>query len=565
MANPPISDCRPVRSKQVERTDDRWKDGALKGGYWFKEPGPNAEAAIVAMGALMPEALAAWEELSADLPGLGLLAVTSPDLLHRGWTAAQAGAVERQARAEPCRATAVALRAGRRPRHPVRRSAGFPELAWRRSWPAGGAAGGRAFRPDRKPGRTLRGLPPRRRSDHRGMRIATAANRFLRISLNASGGTRPHPLDLCSAELDMLGHAGHDGRRAGDEPECCEHGWRSRRRHRRPDAWSYRQCRRAENRARRSSASACATEANFRRLRSLACPMAMQDDISTSGRSATSSPMPSRAPSPRPTMCWSPRSPTIRSRCISTMRSRRQSEFGKPLVNSIYTFGLMVGVSVSDTTLGTLVANLGYDKLIFPAPVFVGDTLRSESECLEVRESKSRPNAGIVTWEHRSFNQRGEMVCKCTPLGAPPEEAGVTHLRASTAQLAVRPGGQQQEDDEGAGERRRTRSFSTLRTALLPRAKADRPGDADACCPSAATASPQRWLQDQPDRHRRASRKTLMRSRTSTSTGSFCPRPRAAMMSPISAAALAPRSLPIHAIVTETAASLFGLLSYREC
>jgi acyl dehydratase len=90
------------------------------------------------------------------------------------------------------------------------------------------------------------------------------------------------------------------------------------------------------------------------------------------------------------------------------------SEFGRPLVNSIYTFGLMVGVSVADTTLGTLVANLGYDKLIFPSPVFVGDTLRSESECLEVRESKSRPNAGIVTWEHRSFNQRGELVCKCT-------------------------------------------------------------------------------------------------------------------------------------------------------
>ena len=91
-----------------------------------------------------------------------------------------------------------------------------------------------------------------------------------------------------------------------------------------------------------------------------------------------------------------------------------QSEFGRPLVNSIYTFGLMVGVSVSDTTVGTLVANLGYDKLIFPSPVFVGDTLRSESECVEVRESKSRPTAGIVTWEHRSFNQRGELVCKCT-------------------------------------------------------------------------------------------------------------------------------------------------------
>ena len=90
------------------------------------------------------------------------------------------------------------------------------------------------------------------------------------------------------------------------------------------------------------------------------------------------------------------------------------SQFGKPLVNSIYTFGLMVGVSVSDTTLGTLVANLGYDKLVFPAPVFVGDTLRSESECLAVRASNSRPEAGIVTWAHRSFNQRGEKVCECT-------------------------------------------------------------------------------------------------------------------------------------------------------
>ena len=90
------------------------------------------------------------------------------------------------------------------------------------------------------------------------------------------------------------------------------------------------------------------------------------------------------------------------------------SEFGRPLVNSIFTFGLMVGVSVSDTTLGTLVANLGYDKLVFPKPVFAGDTLRSESECIAVRESKSRANAGIVTWAHRSYNQRGELVCECT-------------------------------------------------------------------------------------------------------------------------------------------------------
>jgi pyruvate dehydrogenase E1 component len=75
---------------QVERSDDSWREDALAGGYWLREPVPGSEAAIVAMGAVMPEALAAWEELRGDVPGLGLLAVTSPDLLHRGWTAAQA-------------------------------------------------------------------------------------------------------------------------------------------------------------------------------------------------------------------------------------------------------------------------------------------------------------------------------------------------------------------------------------------------------------------------------------------------------------------------------------------
>jgi acyl dehydratase len=91
-----------------------------------------------------------------------------------------------------------------------------------------------------------------------------------------------------------------------------------------------------------------------------------------------------------------------------------RSEFGRPLVNSIFTFGLMIGVSVEDTTLGTLVANLGYEKINFPAPVFAGDTLRCESECTALRESKSRPNAGMVTWTHRAFNQRDELVCECT-------------------------------------------------------------------------------------------------------------------------------------------------------
>ena len=113
-------------------------------------PGPNAEAAIVAMGAVMPEALAAWEELRADMPGLGLLAVTSPDLLHRGWTAAQAARWAGRARAEPCRAVAVAPRARRRPRHPARRSAGIAVLARRRARPARRAARRRAVRPDRQ-------------------------------------------------------------------------------------------------------------------------------------------------------------------------------------------------------------------------------------------------------------------------------------------------------------------------------------------------------------------------------------------------------------------------------
>ena len=89
----------------------------------------------------------------------------------------------------------------------------------------------------------------------------------------------------------------------------------------------------------------------------------------------------------------------------------RQSQFGQILVNSCLTFSLVVGVSVADTTLGTLVANLGFDEVRLPKPVFLGDTLRFESEVTALRESKSRPDAGIVTWEHRAANQRGETVC----------------------------------------------------------------------------------------------------------------------------------------------------------
>lgn len=89
------------------------------------------------------------------------------------------------------------------------------------------------------------------------------------------------------------------------------------------------------------------------------------------------------------------------------------TEFGQIVVNGLYTFSLMVGASVGDTTLGTLVANLGYDAVTMPAPVFLGDTLRFETTVVERRESKSRPQAGIVVFEHKAFNQRDELVCRC--------------------------------------------------------------------------------------------------------------------------------------------------------
>ena len=91
----------------------------------------------------------------------------------------------------------------------------------------------------------------------------------------------------------------------------------------------------------------------------------------------------------------------------------KASEFGQILVNGTFTFSLMVGLSVAETTLGTLLANLGYDKLVMPKPVFLGDTLRVESEVVELRPSKSRPGSGIVTFEHRAINQRNEVVCYC--------------------------------------------------------------------------------------------------------------------------------------------------------
>ena len=87
------------------------------------------------------------------------------------------------------------------------------------------------------------------------------------------------------------------------------------------------------------------------------------------------------------------------------------TEFGQPLVNSIFTLGLVIGLSIQDTTLGTTVANLGMTDTRFPHPVFHGDTIRSRTTIKEVRASKSRPNAGIVSFLHQGFNQRGEEVC----------------------------------------------------------------------------------------------------------------------------------------------------------
>ena len=91
----------------------------------------------------------------------------------------------------------------------------------------------------------------------------------------------------------------------------------------------------------------------------------------------------------------------------------KTTEFGQRIVNSLFTLGLMIGITVNDTTLGTTVANLGMTDVIFPKPVFHGDTLRVETEVLELRESKSRPTQGIVLFQHKAINQRGEVVAQC--------------------------------------------------------------------------------------------------------------------------------------------------------
>lgn len=93
------------------------------------------------------------------------------------------------------------------------------------------------------------------------------------------------------------------------------------------------------------------------------------------------------------------------------------TDYGTRIVNSCLTLSLMVGISVGDTTLGTAVANLGWDEVRFPKPLFHGDTIRIETEIVDLRESRSRPNAGIVTFEHRAYNQHGDLVGSCKRSG----------------------------------------------------------------------------------------------------------------------------------------------------
>lgn len=92
--------------------------------------------------------------------------------------------------------------------------------------------------------------------------------------------------------------------------------------------------------------------------------------------------------------------------------AENETEFGKPLVNSLLTLSTAIGISVHETTLGTTAANLGFQEISFPKPLFHGDTIRVESEVTAARRSKSRPTQGVVTFEHRAFNQDGQLVCK---------------------------------------------------------------------------------------------------------------------------------------------------------
>ena len=90
-----------------------------------------------------------------------------------------------------------------------------------------------------------------------------------------------------------------------------------------------------------------------------------------------------------------------------------KTEWGQPLMNSLFTLGLMIGIAINDTTMGTTIANLGMTEVRFPAPLFNGDTVHVETEIVAKRESRSRPDAGIVEFHHRAFNQQNVLVAEC--------------------------------------------------------------------------------------------------------------------------------------------------------
>jgi acyl dehydratase len=90
-----------------------------------------------------------------------------------------------------------------------------------------------------------------------------------------------------------------------------------------------------------------------------------------------------------------------------------ETEWGRPLMNSLFTLGLLIGISVNDTTLGTTIANLGMSEVKFPAPLFEGDTVSATTEVTAKRESKSRPDAGLIEFLHRAFKQDGTLVAEC--------------------------------------------------------------------------------------------------------------------------------------------------------
>lgn len=94
----------------------------------------------------------------------------------------------------------------------------------------------------------------------------------------------------------------------------------------------------------------------------------------------------------------------------------KKSQYGRPLVNSCLTLSMMVGISIADTTLGTTIANIGWDNVRFPKPLFPGDTIHVQTEVIAVRASRSKPDRGIVTFIHRCFNQRDEEVASCQRL-----------------------------------------------------------------------------------------------------------------------------------------------------